>query len=56
MASQEKKPKKGMEIDIDATCQVCHAYVDGAEYFATEKVLKWTCAEGHDSFIEEFRL
>lgn len=56
MQAQKIEPKKGMEIECDVSCQVCHEYVDGAEYFHAERVLKWTCRHGHISFIEEFRL
>lgn len=56
MAGQEKQPKKGMEVEADVTCQVCHCYVDTAEYFQVDKVLRWKCPEGHISFIEGFVL
>jgi len=56
MQTQKKEPKMGMEVECDVTCQVCHEYVDGAEYFHVEKLLRWTCSQGHVSFVEEFRI
>lgn len=56
MQGQETTPKKGMEVDCDVQCQICHEYVDGAEYFVVERLLKWKCSQGHTSFIEDFRL
>lgn len=56
MQAQQKEPRKGMEMQADVMCQVCHVYVDTAEYFHVEKVLRWRCPEGHTSFIEEFNL
>lgn len=56
MQQEAKQPKKGMEVEADVSCQVCHAYVDTAEYFHVEKLLRWRCPDGHTSFIEEFNL
>lgn len=56
MESQKTSPVKGMEIECDLQCQLCHEYVDGGEYFHIEKLLKWKCSQGHISFIEDFRL
>jgi hypothetical protein len=56
MAAEKKEPRKGMEVDIDVACQTCFEYVDLAEYFNIEKLLRWKCSQGHISFIEDFRL
>lgn len=56
MQQEARQPKKGIEVEADVTCQVCHVYVDTAEYFHVEKLLRWVCPEGHKSFIEEFNL
>ena len=34
-------------------CQECSGQSIEAEYFAAEKYLRWECAEGHVSFIED---
>lgn len=56
MKAQETQPKTGMEIDINATCHTCNERVNSGEYFPNDKVLKWTCSQGHVSFIEGFKL
>lgn len=45
---------RGMEISGSFGCQVCFEQCDDAEYFRIEKILKWTCSEGHVSYVEEF--
>lgn len=56
MKSQVREPRKGMEIDGSFGCQTCDLEVEEAEYFNIEKVLKWKCANGHISYIEDFKL
>jgi hypothetical protein len=56
MAAERREPRVGMEVDIDVSCQTCFEYVDTAEYFNIEKLLRWKCSQGHISFIEDFRL
>lgn len=56
MALEKKEPRVGMEVEIDVSCQTCFEYVDIAEYFNIEKLLRWKCSQGHISFIEDFRL
>lgn len=56
MAAPGSEKRKGMDVDIDVMCQTCFVYVDTAEYFNIEKLLRWKCPEGHISFIEDFRL
>jgi len=47
---------KGQEIGGSFQCQVCFDEAEIAEYHNRERLLIWRCAEGHESFIEEFRL
>ena len=47
---------KGMEISGSFGCQTCYTQCDEAEYFSVEKILKWTCPDGHISYVEEFVL
>lgn len=54
-AQQEEAPK-GMPVDGAFGCQTCYEQCDDAEYFRVEKILKWTCSEGHISYIEDFVL
>lgn len=51
----ETKPV-GMDIDFDGSCQLCHEYVDKAEYFPVEKILRWVCSSNHISFVQDFKL
>jgi len=44
------------ELDMTLVCQKCNVQVDVGLYFATEKILTWTCPAGHKSFIEGFNL
>lgn len=53
--SKQAKPE-GVVIDGTFGCQHCRDSADEAEYFPGEKILKWTCQDGHVSFIEEFSL
>lgn len=43
---------------LDGTygCQTCDEHVEEAEWFITQKILRWKCSAGHMSFIEEFSL
>jgi hypothetical protein len=45
-----------MDVDGSFYCQTCDLEVDTAEYFNLEHVLKWVCPNGHNSYIEEFKL
>ena len=53
--NKDSQPE-GIEIDGTFQCQTCHQYVDTALIIANKKILKWTCSQGHDSFIEEFSI
>ena len=55
-AGSPKAPEPTLVIDGTFGCQTCDLTCDEAEYFQPEKILRWKCAEGHVSFIEEFRL
>lgn len=54
----EKPPaalaKAGMEWSATVYCQVCQEEVEEQTLFPTEKVLVWTCSQGHESMIEGF--
>lgn len=45
-----------MFLDGSFNCQFCDECIDEAAYYAPQKILKWTCEQGHVSFIEEFTL
>jgi len=56
MSSGEQPKAAKIDLEVDVSCQICFEYVDDAEYYPIEKLLKWKCSQGHVSFIEEFRL
>lgn len=45
-----------MTIEGSFGCQFCFEQVGDATYYAVQKLLKWTCSEGHVSFVEDFSL
>lgn len=51
----EAKPE-GREINGMYRCQFCQAFVFNATYFPVDKILKYKCADGHVSFIEDFKV
>lgn len=53
---REQERDEGIEIPISGRCQICQRDVDDAVYYAVHRVLKWTCEDGHVSYIEEFIL
>ncbi len=52
----KKEPIKGELVQGTFGCQTCYEYMDDAEYFHLQKLLKWKCSSDHISFIEEFTL
>jgi hypothetical protein len=54
--TQEEEAPKGIHVDGAFGCQTCYEQCDDAEYFRVEKILKWTCSEGHVSYVEDFVL
>lgn len=49
---EEPKSSPWFEVEGSFECHACSDVVDEAEYSPAQKVLKWTCSQGHDSFIE----
>ena len=54
----QKKPvaPESMTIEGAFGCQQCFEESGSAEYFAMEQYLRWECAKGHISFIEDWTL
>jgi hypothetical protein len=52
--SSDAERPKGTIIDGAFVCQTCNEQCGEAEYFMIEKILKWTCSEGHVSYIKDF--
>lgn len=48
--------ENAFKVDLSANCGVCYMDVDEADYYAAHKVLKFTCAAGHTSYLEDFTL
>jgi hypothetical protein len=46
----------GDTIDGSFSCHTCRVSVDEAEYFQMQKILRFTCPEGHTTYIEDFKL
>lgn len=46
----------GRKIGGNYQCQFCKLSCDSATYYPSDSVLKYVCAEGHASFIENFKL
>lgn len=53
--SQQEAPK-GEIMELSLGCQTCMEQVEQAEFFRAAKILKWTCSEGHVSYIEDWNL
>lgn len=47
---------KGEVLDLSLGCQTCMEQVSEAEYFQQQRILKWTCSQGHLSYIEDWSL
>lgn len=54
-ASPQTKPE-GVVIDGTFGCQRCQEQANEAEWFVNEKILQWSCPDGHLSYIEDFVL
>lgn len=54
--NREEARPDGVEFYATVQCQVCDEDVDEQTFYPTEKVLLWTCSEGHRSFIEGFNI
>lgn len=50
---QQEAPK-GEVMYLSLGCQSCAEQCEEAEFFQAEKILKWTCSEGHISYIEDW--
>lgn len=46
----------GRKIGGNYRCQFCNLSCSSATYYPSDSVLKYVCAEGHASFIENFKL
>lgn len=55
-ADKTVEPEVGVEIDGTFNCQSCSEVVDEALYDMQRRVLKWSCPEGHVSYIKDFSL
>lgn len=46
-----------LEVEgLSVCCQVCNDQVETGRYYSGEKILSWTCPEGHKSYMENFYL
>lgn len=44
----------GVEWYAVVRCQVCNAYVDEQTLYPAERILIWTCPDGHRSYLEDY--
>lgn len=52
--TEKPPPPVGMEWDASVLCQTCNERVDKQMLYPTERILTWTCSEGHKSYIEGY--
>lgn len=44
----------GVEWFAAVRCQVCNVDVDSQTLYPAERILIWTCAAGHRSYLEDY--